>query len=167
MRSVSNSDISNTNHLSSLVHTKPFPRKKEQPLHAPVMEWLGKHLLTVHPTYLMIQSDLGSVFRLQACLNGCLCCAYHQVQVGIDLDLCFSVFGANLWSLSQRCIPDNSVYSRLVILAVSSHIRYCVVFLWSNALLLHICYGWCSVKKQLTCSVKKKKMSVYLNQFAS
>ena len=33
---ISNSDIINTNQLSSLIHTKPFPWKKEQPLHAPI-----------------------------------------------------------------------------------------------------------------------------------
>ena len=35
-------DVSlNTNQLSSLVHTKPFPWKKEQPLHAPAMTVKG------------------------------------------------------------------------------------------------------------------------------
>ena len=31
---ISNSDILNTSQLSSLVHTKPFPWKNKQPLHA-------------------------------------------------------------------------------------------------------------------------------------
>ena len=36
LMSISNSNIINTNQLSSLIHTKPFPWKKEQPKHAPI-----------------------------------------------------------------------------------------------------------------------------------
>ena len=36
LMSVSNSDIINTSQLWSLIHTKPFPWKKEPPKHAPV-----------------------------------------------------------------------------------------------------------------------------------
>ena len=36
LMSISNSDIINTNQLSSLIHTKPFPWKKAQPEHAPI-----------------------------------------------------------------------------------------------------------------------------------
>ena len=37
LMSVYNNDILNTNQLSSLVHTKPFPWKNKQPLHAPII----------------------------------------------------------------------------------------------------------------------------------
>ena len=37
LMSISNSDIINTSQLSSLIHTKPFPWKKEPPKHAPIM----------------------------------------------------------------------------------------------------------------------------------
>ena len=36
LMSISNSDIINTSQLSSLIHTKPFPWKKEPPKHAPI-----------------------------------------------------------------------------------------------------------------------------------
>ena len=36
LMSISNSHIINTSQLSSLIHTKPFPWKKEPPKHAPV-----------------------------------------------------------------------------------------------------------------------------------
>ena len=36
LMSISNSDVINTNQLSSLIYTKPFPWKKEPPKHAPI-----------------------------------------------------------------------------------------------------------------------------------
>ena len=52
LMSISNSDIINTNELSSLIHTKPFPCKKACPNNDChryfIFEWLGRHLLTLH-----------------------------------------------------------------------------------------------------------------------
>ena len=69
LMSISNSDILNTNQLSSLVHTKPLPWKKRATTACPnndcerhfILEWLGKHLLTVHhiSLYVKCHSDNG------------------------------------------------------------------------------------------------------------
>ena len=52
LMSISNSDIINTNELSYLIDTKPFPWKKACPNNDCqrylIFEWLGKHLLTLH-----------------------------------------------------------------------------------------------------------------------
>ena len=90
-----------------------------------ILGWLRKHLLAVHQIHLItIQSDLGSVFRLQACRNECLCV---PSSTGWNwFRLMFLSFG----SKSMKPKPTvharrQRIFSRLVILAVSSLVRSC------------------------------------------